>query len=408
MLTRDAGPQPLRRRPKTQAELSTTAADIYLGNLDARVTELERLVRANPDNPMNLTMLGGSHYVRGRYRGDSDEIQRAIDLATEQVRLAPESPDGYLTRAEQEQSLHRFKEARADLEKAKKLGAAKERVLDAETELDWNDGKYESAMAAIRRARRERPSTASWMREAQLLQDLGGTQDEIDNAFERAEDLITDTGPLGLAHLNLQRGIQRVQVGKLEEACTFFRESIARMPTYVAGLEHLAETLHMMGKDQEATKLYEDVVKLSDDPEFAHALAVLRDLAGKKDEAKALQAKAHAGYAALLLKYPEAMYWHASEFYLAEKEPKKALALLEKNLILRPNSGSYVALAHAQLVNGIADDAKKSIDRALAMPVVSARLFWVGAEIYAKKGDAAKAQELRDKAVAMNPHIASE
>lgn len=397
----------LRRKPKTQAELSTTSADIYLGNLDARIKELERLVKRSPTNTSNLKMLSGSHHTRGRYRGDLDELQVGIDEASEIVKLEPESPDGYMMRAEQEQSLHRFKEARADMEHARRLGAPKDRTGDVLAELDWNDGRYEAAIAALRKTWRERPSTATWMREAQLLQDLGGTQDEIDAAFETAEDMISDTGPLGVAHLDLQRGIQRVQVGRLDEACTFFREAIARMPTYVAGKEHLAETRYLMGKDEEATKLYEEVLKLSDDPEFAQALGELYELRGKKEEAAALKKKAHDGYELLVLKYPEAMYWHASEFYLKMHEPKKALDLLRKNVELRPNSGSYVALAEAELQNGLPLDAKKSIDRALAMPLVNAKLYWVAADVYAKS-DAGRAKALRTKALALNPRIGAE
>jgi tetratricopeptide (TPR) repeat protein len=403
-----ASPPPLRRKPKSQSELSTTSADIYLGNLDARIKELERLVRASPDNVANLTMLSGSYHTRGRYRGDLDEIQRGIDAASGCVKLEPDSPNGWLMRAEQEQSLHRFKEARADLEHAKTLGAPVARVLDLETELDWNDGKYEGAIAAIKKARVERPSTGSLMREAQLLADLGATQDEIDRDFEAAEDMISDTGPLGIAHLDVQRGIQRVAVGRLDEATTFFREAVARLPDYVAALEHLAETLHMMGgreHDEEATKLYEKVVTLTNDPEFSHALGELYAQNGNKTEAAALEKKAHDGYDALLKKYPEAMYWHASEFFMSTHETKKARALLEKNLVLRPNSTSYVALADAQLADGSVPDAKKSIDRALAMPLKSAKLSWVASQVYGKLGDAGQAETFKKAAVALNPHI---
>jgi tetratricopeptide (TPR) repeat protein len=362
----------------------------------------------SPDNVTNLTMLSGSYHTRGRYRGDLDEIQRGIDTASACIKLEPANANGWLMRAEQEQSLHRFKEARADLEHAKTLGAPPARVVDLETELDWNDGKYDGAIAAIEKARVERPSTASLMRHAQLHADLGGTQDDIDRDFEGAEDMIGDTGPLALAHLDVQRGIQRVAVGRLEEANAFFREAIARLPDYVAALEHLAETLHMLGgkeRDEEATRLYEKVVTLTSDPEFAHALAELYAANGKKSEAAALEKKAHDGYDALLKKYPEAMYWHASEFFMSTHETKKARALLEKNLLLRPNSTSYVALADAQLADGSVSDAKKSIDRALAMPLKNAKLSWIASQVYGKLGDTARAEAFKNAALALNPRI---
>ena len=281
----------VRRKPKSAAELTTTSADIYLENLNGQIEELTRLTREYPQVVSNVLLLSSAHHTRGRFRGDLDEIQLGIDGASTCMRLTPEDATCPMMRAEQEQSLHRFKEARADVERAKALGVDPVRAATLEMDLDWNDGRYDTAMPAIRRARIFKPSTSSWIREAQLDHDLG-LEDEADAAFEAAEDLITDTGPLVIAHLDLQRGIQKTQTGRLEEAVVFFREAVARMPTHVAAKEHLAETLHALGRNDEATRLYEEVVKLSDDPEFAHALAELYTLGGKTEEAKALEAKA--------------------------------------------------------------------------------------------------------------------
>jgi tetratricopeptide (TPR) repeat protein len=398
------GKHALRGKPKNARQLPTTDAEIYLGNLDGQISELTRLVAERPDIVNNVSRLSAAHHVRGRFRGDVDEIQLGIDGASTCIRLEPDNASCRMMRGEQEQSLHRFAEARADLERARVLGIDPTRAADLETELDWNDGLYDKAMAAIRKARATRPGTATWMREAQLDHDLD-REAEADAAFESAEDMITDTAPLPVAHLNLQRGIQKAQRGLLDDACTFFREAVARMPTYVAGMEHLAEALHGLGKDDEATAIYEKVVKLSDDPEFAHALAELYDAKGKKAEARALEEKARTRYEELLKKYPEAMYWHASEFYMATGDTKRALALLQKNVTLRPNSTSYVALARAELANGLTSEAKTAIDKALAMPVRSASLFWTAANVARQSGDGASASTLGERAKALNPRI---
>jgi tetratricopeptide (TPR) repeat protein len=388
-------------------ELSTTSAGIYLRNLDGQIAELTRLTAARPDLLLNLQKLSGSHYTRGRYRGDLDEIALAVEEAGECMKRAPKEGGCALMRAEEEQSLHRFAEARRDVATAKELGAPAERVASLQTELDWNDGVYAPAIDAIRRARVGHPSTATWMREAQLDHDLG-LDDESDAAFERAEDMIVDTAPFPVAHLNLQRGIQKSQRGLYEDAVVFFREATLRMPTYVAAEEHLAETLHWLGRDEEATAIYERVVAQSSDPEFSHALASLYAARGRAAEAKALEAKAKAGYADLLERYPEAMVWHASEYYFAVGEKQKALDLLAKNVALRPNSASYVALARAQVLTGRAALARAAIDKALAMPVVSALLFATAAATYRAAGDAPRAQAFRERAEKLNPRIASD
>jgi tetratricopeptide (TPR) repeat protein len=400
--------------PRSNADLPTTDEGIYLANLEGQIKELERLVKERPEITSNVQRLAAAIHTRGRFRNDPKEMASAIAILSDCIKKDQGNAICFLMRAEQEQSLHKFKEARSDLQRVRLIyddsgaasGISLTRVTDLETELDWNDGLYEKAIPAIRKARKERPSNATWLRDAQLRNDLGASQDEIDQAFEAAEDEISDTAPLQVAHLNLQRGIQRVGRGDLEKACEFFREAERRMPTYVAAIEHLAETLHMMGgHDDEAITLYEKVVTLSSDPEFAHALGDLYVAHDRKKEGEELQAKAKTGYEALLKEFPEAMYWHASEFYMSTGDKKRALGLLEKNLTLRPNSTSYVALAKAQLANDQPKEAKSSIDKALAMPLKSATLFFTASKIEKQSGDTAAAETHLTQAKALNPRI---
>ncbi len=386
------------------ATITTTSEEIYLSNLEGQIGELERLAKESPSNISLVQRLGAARYTRARFHNDPDEIQRAIDDVSACLKAEPENAICFLMRAEQEQSLHRFKESRADIESAKKHGGDPTRIADLENELDWNDGRYDKAIPAIRKARAERPSTATWIREAQLEHDLGN-DDASDAAFDRAEAAITDTSPLPVAHLELQRGIQNVARGKLEGAVGYFRRAAFRMPSFVAANEHLAETLHWLGKNDEAIAIYEKVVRLSNDPEFAYALCELYRATGKDAEARELEAKARKGYEQLLTKYPEAMYWHASEFYRAVGDGKKSLELLRKNVELRPNSVSYVALARAELAEKNVAEAKKAIDTALAMPVVSASLFWTAQNVYRRTGDVAKADGFKDRAKKLNPRI---
>ncbi len=397
-------PKALRGRPKNDREMPTTSAEIALGNMDSQLAELERLTKLDPKNVARLRMLSNMHVTRGKHRGDLDEIQLGIDMIAKCILLSPNEGDLYLDRANEEQSLHRFKEARADLQKAKALGAKADAIADVEQELDWNDGKYEPAMAAIRAARARHPTMMTVARVAQLAHDLG-KHEEADREFEAAEDLITDTNPIPVAWLDVQRGLHKVKTGRLDEAIVFYREAVARIPSFVMAREHLAEALHMLGKDEEATAIYESIVKTSTDPEFTGQLAGLYREQGKTKEADALRAKATARYGELLRKFPEAMYWHASEYFSEEgADPKRTLELLQKNIALRPNMTSFVALASAQLAVGDAVAAKASIDTALAMPIVSAELFWTAARVYAKS-DAPKSEAFAARAKAFNPRI---
>ena len=180
------------------------------------------------------------------------------------------------------------------------------------------------------------------------------------------------------------------------------------MPGYVAANEHLAETRHALGKDAEAIAIYQGVVKASDDPEFTYALALLYGGVGRHGEAHDLDTKARARYEALVAKYPEAMFWHAAEFFLKTGDPKRAASLLQKNVALRPNGQSYAALARAELASGDIAKARSAVDTALATPIRSASLFWTASEVYRRSGLVPQADEFRSRALAMNPHVAED
>ncbi len=394
-----------RNTPRSDTELSTTSASIFLANVEGQIAELERLHRDDPRTVWKLQKLSDLHASHGKYAGDLDEIQLGVDQLSRCVLLEPENGDLLVDRADQAQTLHRFALARADLERARQLGAAAVKVDAAEQELDWNDGRYPRATLAIHEAARRNRTPATLAREAQLQHSLGNAE-QSDRAFAAAEDLVRDTSPLPLAWLDVQRGLQKLRTGELELAVAFFREAVSRLPSYVMAREHLAEALHLLGQDAEAIAIYEDVVLHSRDPEFMGALATLYAAHGRPADAAALRARAAARYDQLLVRYPEAMYWHAAEFFLGEGDDKaKALDLLRKNLALRPNSESYTALARAELANGMTAAAKTSIDRALEMPIRSGELFWTAARVYGRLGDGERSAHFEARARAFNRAI---
>lgn len=394
-----------RNSPRAQRELATTSDAIFLGNLEGQVGEAERLSRADPGNIWKLQMLSNLHASHGKYMGNLDEIQLGIDQINRCIAADPKNAELLVDRADQQQALHRFSLARADLVRARALGANAIRVDAVEQELDWNDGQYAKAIHAIGQATARRRNSPTVAREARLYSDLG-EQDQADRAFAEAEELIRDTSPLPVAWLNVQRGMHMFRTGRITEAEVFFRAAVDRLPSYVMAKEHLAEALHFLGKDLEAIAIYEEIIARSSDPEFKGALAALYAAHDRTKEADALRFQATADYDRLLERYPEAMYWHAAEFFLAEgHDPKKAMSLLQRNVSIRPNSDSYIALARAELANGIVDAARISIEHALEMPIRSGQLFWTAARVYRKLGDDGRSTHFAARALIYNPVI---
>ncbi|MGH8032116.1 MAG: tetratricopeptide repeat protein [Luteimonas sp.] len=389
----------MRRGPVGQSALPTTSGVIHAGNLEAQVASARQQVERQPQSPSARLALAGSLYTRAMLRSNLDEIQAAVDVMDEALRLQPEGAAHWLLRAKLNQSLHRFELAKRDLRQGQKLGLPADQVAAVERELDWVEGRYETAIPEIRLAAEKNRNFSSVARLAQLEHDLGN-RSRARSLFAEAERRVVDTNPIPVAWLDVQRGIQAVESGDLELGITFFRSAVERLPSYLLAREHLAEALNLSGRKAEAVTLYEAIVAESNDPEFMGALAAIYREQGRVPEADQLKSKATARYEVLLQRYPEAMYWHASEFFLDEGgKPSRSVELLRNNLALRPNASSYVALAKALFEDGQLEAATEAIDHALKTPLVSAQMFWTAARIHARKGSAMLSKRHAEKAV---------
>jgi len=345
----------------------TTGGWVAMRNLEADLLDAERRVLDEPGSARAELRRSNLVYMRARVTGDLDEMARAIALTDACVGRHPTSAEARLLRAVQLQTLHRFDDARADLRRARQLGADAQKIATLERELDWNAGVVGPAARAIRAEAASRPTSASLTRLARLEHDLG-RYDAADALYARALSMIEGKDPIPVAMLEVQRGMNLSDAGRLAEAAEIFRNASARLPRYTAAREHLAETLHRLGRTDEATSLYEEITRTSTDPEFMGALASLYRERGRTREADALRARATARYDELLAKYPDAMAWHAAEYFAGEGgAPARALALLRRNAELRPNAESLEALARHEREAGNAARADELARRAEAL-----------------------------------------
>lgn len=388
--------------PKTQSQLPSTGARIFVGNLQAKIATAKQVAQAEPGVAQHCMALSRALYTMGQYVGDPNQVNAAIGVLSEcQTKLS--SSDLYLARAAQKQSLHQFEEVRADLARAQELGASAAAVSGIQRELDWNTGNYDTAISAIRENATRNPSVESLSRLA-LLEHSLGDYNAADAAFELADAAIKNTNALTVAWLYVQRGHHHMEIGEYPLAERFFREAVSRLPEYNAATEHLGEVLALQHKYEESATMYERTLDNSNNPEFMGALASVYESLGRKEEATTLRATARSGFLQLIESYPDAMGWHAAEFFLEQGDPAQALSLLSANAKLRPNSESWLGLAKAQLASGDVAAAKVSIDRALAMPLVSVDLYETAASI-AAAGTSGDGDKFTERAAILSEKI---
>lgn len=342
----------------------TTDGQLAMTNLETALRAAESS-RDEARGPADCTEAPRLRHRHARITGDIEAMGRALEESRACAARFPASPQVWLTVAVHAQTMHRFDEATSALGRAASAGASPAKIAPIERELAWSRGEWDAVASEVRLEATRAPSAASIARLARLEHDLGD-HERSDTLFAKAIAMLEEPDPIPVAMLELQRGIallesvtsdddehktvdEHARRARLTRAAETFRVALARLPRYVAAKEHLAETLSRLGQTREALILYEEVVRESNDPELWGALAALRREAGQPVEADALRERARARYEVLLARYPEAMAWHAAEFFLGEgNDPARAVALLRANVSLRPNPESRAALARAE------------------------------------------------------------
>lgn len=347
------------RWPADPGLLPTTAGDIYMGNLEARIAVLERLARRGA--PADAAMLAGLLYHRHRIRGGLEDAERAFVLVDRALSGADPEAAHYLLRATMRSGFHRFEGAAQDLDAAEAAGMPAAQLAPMRRDLLVSLGRY-GALPSQAGVGDDFHALAF---EAYLL-GLRGDAAGSEALYRRAQDAYADSSPVGLAWLYVQQGAALLEAGDPARARPFFEAARQRLPAYTLATEHLAETEALLGNDDRAGDLYREAIAASDDPAFIDALAQLEARRGRAQEATALASRARAGWEARLQRHPHAFVSHAVDYYLDQGEAARAGALARDNAAMRRDIDSLLALAAAERAAGDAETGCAALGEAVA------------------------------------------
>jgi tetratricopeptide (TPR) repeat protein len=313
----------------------TTAGDIALGNLEARIDgQAWRAARGL------LTVGEAAELVellalRAHLVGRIANAERAAALAEELVRQLPGDALAFITRARMAAVFHRFAPALADLDAAAGLGASQV-TLDAERAAIYQAlGRYHEALELRRQALTSHPDFSVLGALAGLHAERGEMA-EAERWLVAAQEHYRGISPFPLAVLDFQCGQQWMEHDDLYQARASFEAALGRLPAYVPAQGHLAEVEAALGDRTTAIARLRPLSRTSDDPEYAATLAGLLAESGHSEEARACRAQAAARYEELLARHPEAFADHAADFWLTiGDDSQRALELAQRNLALR-------------------------------------------------------------------------
>ncbi|MCB1636389.1 MAG: tetratricopeptide repeat protein, partial [Xanthomonadales bacterium] len=332
--------------PATTEQLRTTSASIYLGNLDARITQLEG---ADHRAAAVAQALASSLLHRYRILGRWPDVERAGALLQAALQTAPESASLQLEWAGWLLLVHRFADAEAALARVQGLrsnGAVVDgaRLENLQEELALATGQYERLGEDFREPARQAPAEFYALAERAYAALLHGDLDLASRLYFEAQHHYRDVGPYPLAWLHVQQGIALLRHGHCAAAEPFFRAAHERLPGYALATEHLAECLLEARQGDEARALYESVIAQTDNPEYIAALARLEEADERPERAALLRLQADERWAAWLAAWPQAHAQHAARYYLDTGRLDQARALAEQNLQWRQDIDSRLLM----------------------------------------------------------------
>ena len=364
----DASPSPTelfaQRYPLTTQQRATTSADIYLGNLDARIEVLDAQLQNAGDSDVRGN-LAGALLLRFRILGRVADGERALLLAGQAAAATNAAAEVHLVHAAALSAFHEFAAAERALAQAHQAGASAQSLASLQRDLWMAQGQYNQLREDF--AHSNEPVADFY--ELAHRADLRLMQGDLDGAsrwYRTAQDFYPDVDPLPLAWLYSQQGIALLRHGHYAQAKDFFAAAHSRLPQYYLATEHLAECETQLGNFDRARELYQAVIAQTGNPEFIAALAELEDQAGNAELAAAGRKDAQTGYRALLARHRAAYAQHAAEFFLDSGKPAEALVLARENLVLRQDVGSLILMAQVAAAAGEPTEACDAAARATA------------------------------------------
>jgi thioredoxin-like negative regulator of GroEL len=328
--------------PISPTHYRTTSAEIYLGNLDARVSTLEQRVAAG--NVDRIESLAGQLYHRYKVLGRLDDAERALKLLGERADQDQLTSDGMVLYAIALSGMHQFDDAERWLERARQAGAKPAAWRDVRNDILVARGEYDELAQDLQTSAEPIADFYALAHRADLRL-LQGDLNGATRQYLTAQTLYADVSPVPLAWLHTQMGIGYLRHGRIADAKRFFAAAVERLPGYYLAEEHLAECETLLGEFDAARARYLRVIEQTGNPEFYAALAGLERAAGNSPRADRLTEQAKQGYEDLLRRYPSAYAQHAAEFFSETGDPLRAYDLARNNARDRQDIGSLILLA---------------------------------------------------------------
>ena len=381
-----------------------------LKDLDSRITSLQRRAAKAPGDWPTREHLASLLLEKAQLTGDVNDFAAIQHVLDEAFAIAPEGSGPMLVAARFNYSIHRLNQAEKYLDRMEHRAALHSdeplAILIARSDINYHRGEYEKALSGYRRCEAASPGLCVTQL-ANFYSHTGGTSEAAALLYE-ALSLADAKDIQQRAWFKLQLGILAMQGGKYDEARKALADAENILPGWWLVSERSAQLLTLEGKWEEASALYNDVLRQTNLPQHMDALAGCYQHLGKAAEAEKLIAKAGEVWQEQLKTFPENASGHALDHFLRfGADAKQAVDIAEQNFKTRPGGEARVYLAQSYLKANRLQDARAMIETVMQTPFSSAELHDTARRAYEALGEQQKAEEQGALCLEVNPNYRS-
>ena len=384
------------------AEIPIFPTDAILSPAERSIAQAKRLIEKNPKDFEAYNALALALSRRARETSDVNYYTQAEEALQKSFAISPDNFDGARTHVWLLLGKHDFA---AGLEEAKKLNKRMPDdimtygfLTDANAEL----GNYQDAESAAQMMLDLRPGSLPALTRAAYLRELFG---DSDGALELMSMALQSTPPREVedaAWILSQMAHLELAMGKTTEAEKNLQQALILFPGYHYALGNLAKVRIQQKHYEEAVQLLQQRYQSASHAENLFDLAAALQLAGRGEEAT--KAFAEFEQKSLLETNRADNSNHELIFYYADyaHEPLKALEVAKREFARRHDVYTLDSCAWALHVNNQDQEARKQIEKALAVGIRDARLMRHAGEIALAMGDRAAAEKYLQQAADLN------
>lgn len=378
----------------------------------------QRRAAADPDDYTSFDHLGSSYLQKARETGDPTYYSLSEKSFSQALTLLPaERPEAAATTqhlAALYLAEHRFAESLTLAMKALALDPTTLSAYATLGDAELETGRYAEAAASFAKlnlppdALPPRPGLAYLFesRESNLSYIKGKPQEAIVHMQAAIRTAIEVNLPKeNVAWSQFSLGELYFGVGNLEKAEEYYQAALRTYPKYHRATAWLGQLRAAQGRYEEAAELYREAIAAIPLPGY---VAALGDIEAKLGHTEGAQQQYNVvDFIAKLSALNQQLFRRELAVFYADHNIRlqESLEFAQEELQQRQDVYTWDTLAWADFKNGKTDEGAQAIVHALAEGTKDPLIYFHAGMIHERAGDAAKAKEFFEKALAINPNF---